>query len=211
MIDRGRPALLWEMAGELETSIPALLQSLRRLEANHGYVPPPGTVDPWVIHPFSTTPTLFYVFGSDRGWWAPCIWCAFGVAVLVGGEVRISTTLGGETEPCVIAFDGSVSPSGLVAHFPIKVADAWDNVHRHCASTLVFESEREIDEWCDRHGIQKGEIVPLQTVADLAKAWYGRHLDPEWVKPTAAEAQAVFATVGLTSEHWHLPGGDERF
>ena len=57
----------------------------------------------------------------------------------------------------------------------------------------------------------KGEVVPVEQVADLARAWYGAHLDPEWVKPSAAEAQAVFEGVGLTSDHWHVPGGDERF
>lgn len=212
MIERGRAPRLWEVVQALDSSVPAVLQSLTRLEANHGFVPHPGTVDPWVIHPFSTTPTPFYVSNSDRGWWAPCIWCAFGIGALVGGSVDVVTTFGGEGERCRIRFDGARVESGsAVAHFPIPVARAWDNVHRHCAETLVFESEDTIDAWCDRHGVAKGEVVPLQQVADLAVAWYGGHLDPNWRKATPTEAAAVFDSVGLTSEHWLVPRGSERF
>jgi hypothetical protein len=211
MIERGRPPVLGELWEALDTRPPELLQSLARLEANHGFVAHPGTLDAWVIHPFSTTPTLFWVENEVRGWWAPCILCALGVAELVDGPTRVSTKVGGETEPIEIRYDGTVEPSGLLAHFPIKVRDAWANVHRHCASTLVFRTGDEIDAWCERHGVARGEVVPVEQVADLAKAWYGGHLDPGWVKPSAAEAQAVFESVGLTSDHWHVPGGDERF
>jgi len=211
MIERGRPPVLGELWEALDTRPPELLQSLARLEMNHGFVPHPGTLDAWVIHPFSTTPTLFWVENHTRGWWAPCIWCALGVAELVDGPTRISTTVGGESDPIEIVYDGTVEPSGLLAHFPIRVRDAWTNVHRHCAATLVFRTEDEIDAWCERHGMTKGEVVPVEQVSDLARAWYGRHADPGWVKPTVAEAQAIFESVGLTSDHWHVPEGDERF
>lgn len=212
IIETGRAPSEAELGRALDASEDEVRGALRRLEANHGAVLHPGTTEPWLVHPFSTTPTLFHVQNAKCGWWAPCVWCALGVAVLVDGPVRISTLLGGETEPCEITFArGRVAPGGLVAHFPIPVAQAWDDVYRHCACALVFGGVDTVDPWCDRHGIQRGEIVPLAQVAELARVWYGNHLDPRWRKPTASEARATFASVGLTSDHWRVPGGDGRF
>ena len=212
LIDEGAPAPLPRLAEALGADEPDIEASMRRLEANHGVVLHPGTLEPWVIHPFSTTPTLFYLTSDPGGWWAPCIWCALGAAILVGPPVTISTVMGGETEPLTITVtEGGPDRPDLLAHFPIPVARAWDNVHRHCASTLVFETEGDIDRWCARHGIEKGEVVPLGQVHNLARDWYGGHLDPEWRKATADEAQAVFRKVGLTAPHWDVPGGSGRF
>src|SRR5262249_57149373 len=38
------------------------------------------------------------IFEQVRGWWAPCIWCALGVAALVGEDVVIHSRIGGEAE-----------------------------------------------------------------------------------------------------------------
>jgi hypothetical protein len=212
LIERGFPATLAELVestGRPETEVRA---ALTLLESNHGIVLHPGTFEPWVIHPFSTTPTLFHVASAARGWWAPCIWCALGVAVLVSGPVTISTALGGEHERCVLRYaEGKLSPTGLFAHFSIPVARAWDNVHRHCACTLVFEDRASIDDWCARHAIRRGEILPVEKVAELARVWYGGHLGPHWRKPTLDEARERFASVGLTSPHWELPRSGRRF
>lgn len=212
MLERGFPATLAELVEDTGHAEPEVRTALTRLEADHGIVLHPGTMEPWVIHPFSTTPTLFHVAGAARGWWAPCIWCALGVAVLVPGPVTISTALGGESERCSLrCVDGTLAPTGLLAHFPVPVARAWDNVHRHCACTLVFADQASIDGWCARHGIGRGEVLPLETVAGLARAWYGGHLERNWRKPTLDEARERFASVGLTSPHWQLPRSGQRF
>lgn len=211
-IERGVPPTLAELGATLDASSAEVRAALTRLEGNHGVVLHPGTHEVWLVHPFSTTPTLFHVAGSERGWWSPCIWCALGVAVLVPEPVRITTTLGGEAERCELTYDsGVVAPSGRVAHFPVPVARAWDNVHRHCACTLVFADLEAVDPWCERHGITRGEVLPLEQVAELARVWYGGHLAPDWRKPTASEARAKFESAGLTAPHWHVPPGDQRF
>jgi hypothetical protein len=211
-IERGRPDSVDELARALRSDVRRVADALTRLEASHGVVLHPGTVEPWLVHPFSSTPTLFFVESPDRGWWAPCIWCALGIAVLVRNPVGITTILGGETEACRIRYDGgAVEPPGLVAHFPVPVAQAWDNVHRHCALTLVFANGASIGPWCERHGVPAGEILALEQVARLARIWYGDHLAPDWRKPTASEARARLERAGLTSSHWHVPPGDERF
>jgi hypothetical protein len=39
----------------------------------HGLVLHPRVCEPWVVHPFSVSPTLNWIKGRGRGWWAPCI------------------------------------------------------------------------------------------------------------------------------------------
>jgi hypothetical protein len=49
----------------------AVRAGLQRIEADHGIVCHPGTSTPWVVHPFSLTPTATWVHSGKRGWWAP--------------------------------------------------------------------------------------------------------------------------------------------
>lgn len=212
MIADGFPPVFGSLASEFGVAEQVIADALRRLEANHGLVLHPGSLEPWVVHPFSLTPTLFWVENARLGWWAPCIWCALGVAWLVDGPVRICTVLGGERERCEMTFDrGRIDPPGLWAHFPIPAARAWDNVHRHCACTLVFRDHSEVARWCTLHGVGRGEILAVEKVAELAHAWYGHHLAPDWRKRTAAEAAETFHRLGLTSAHWSLPPTPQRF
>ena len=69
---------------------------------------------------------------------------------------------------------------------------------------LPFRTPEQIDRWCDRHNLPKGEAVPLTQVARLARIWYGRHADWNWRKWTVAEAQAIFREAGLESDFWDL-------
>ena len=39
---------------------------------------------------------------------------------------------------------------------------------------------------------------------DLAQKWYGNRLEPDFRRPTIDEAQAIFASVGLTGSFWKL-------
>ena len=41
---------------------------------------------------------------------------------------------------------------------------------------------------------------------ELARIWYADRLLPEWRRRTAEEAEAVFASLGLTEDFWHLTG-----
>jgi hypothetical protein len=68
---------------------------------------------------------------------------------------------------------------------------------------LIFRSEEHLAAWID-HGNPRGETLTPAQQWDLAGRWFrGRHL-PEWKRRTPAEAGAVFASVGLTSEFWSL-------
>ena len=61
-----------------------------------------------------------------------------------------------------------------------------------------------MDRWLERTGHDKGMIVPIDTVWQLAKVWY---VDPRlesWRPRTPAESQAVLTSVGLTDAFWDL-------
>lgn len=192
----------------------ALVEMFRHLEAVHGIVLHPDRPEPWVIHPFSLTPTATWVQGETHGWWAPCVWCAFGIGALVGGDVQVHTRVAGETEPLVVGVrDGAPLPphDGYFAHFAIRPAEAWNNVHAHCAMILPFRSQNDISRWTARHGLPLGEAVPLGQVATLARRWYGAHADPHWRKWTIHEAQQIFCEAGLRSAFWDLNGRQGRF
>jgi hypothetical protein len=188
-------------------------QLFRSLSEIHGVVLHPHVCEPWVVHPFSITPTLNWVEGRRRGWWAPCVWCAFGVATLAGGEVQIYTRLGGESEPLTIpVMDGQpLAFEDVLVHFAIPPARAWDNVHQHCAMVLPFRSEDDIEKWCSRHHLPHGLAVPLPQVVLLARRWYGCHANRDWRKWTVAEAQNIFHEAGLTSEFWSLASRSGKF
>lgn len=69
---------------------------------------------------------------------------------------------------------------------------------------LPFRREQDIDAWCARHGLARGEAVSLEQTATLARAWYGSHARPDWHKWSVAEAQEIFRAAGLTSDFWDL-------
>jgi hypothetical protein len=39
---------------------------------------------------------------------------------------------------------------------------------------------------------------------ELSAQWYGNRLDPDFRRPTAEEAHAIFASVGLSGPFWDL-------
>lgn len=50
-----------ELAGELGQSIRAVEEALSELARIHGVVLHPHVCEPWVIHPFSMTPTMHWI------------------------------------------------------------------------------------------------------------------------------------------------------
>jgi hypothetical protein len=207
IVDRGFAPTVDELAAALACAADDAAGSLRRLHDNHGLVLHPGSTEIWIAHPFSLSPTAVWVAQDGRGWWAPCLWCAFGIQALVGA-VDITVRLGGEAETVVI---GDPSREDIVVHFPLPPRRAWDNVTHFCASLLPFRDAAALDAWCARHRAPRGAVLALGLLDDLARRWYGRHLDEDWVKWTPAEAAAIFAELGLGGPFWALDAGAERF
>lgn len=212
IVAHGRAPSFTVLTRRFSLSADDLRATLRQLAEDHGIVLQPRDDEIWVAHPFSLAPTNFLVRDDRRLWWGNCAWCSLGIAALVGGAVTITTTFGGEDRQVTIAVtDGVVADSDLVVHFPIPMGRVWDNVIYSCATMLVFESEAEVEAWCHRHRIAKGDVRPLATVARFAADWYATHLDRDWHQWTNAEARELFERHGLSGPIWELPEGDGRF
>jgi len=67
----------------------------------------------------------------------------------------------------------------------------------------LFRSEEHLDNWCHSTGQPRGETLSLQQGWQLSSWYIDRH-KPDWQRKTPAEAQAFFASIGLTSPFWDL-------
>ena len=190
----------------------AVVEALKDLQDYHGVVLHPKSHEVWVIHPFALAPTNFLVRTHSGEWWGNCAWCSLGAAVLLNQDVTITTTLGANGRQVDIHIkDGKIVESNYFIHFPIPMQKAWDNVIYTCSTMLVFENEGQIDEWCRRHDIPKGDVQPISNVWAFSKVWYGNHLNPNWTKWTAEEAVQIFNQFGLVSDTWKIPVSATRF
>ena len=69
---------------------------------------------------------------------------------------------------------------------------------------LLFRSEEEVAQWCARTGEARGESVSLATIWQLSLRWYGGRLSPAYRGRSAAQAEAIFAAVGLAGPFWRF-------
>lgn len=212
ILHTGRPLGSEGVAARLAVPISSVHEALRTLETTHGAVLHPHVCEPWIMHPFSLSPSATWVEGPGLGWWAPCMWCAFGIAGLVEGPVTVHTRVGGEAEDLDIHVEGGVvRERELWVHFAVPPHAAWDNVHHFCATVLPFRSQTQVAEWCERHGIPQGSVIPVQQCADLGREWYRTYADSDWRKWTIREAAGIFESVGLVDGFWTLPESDNGF
>lgn len=212
IIDNGYAPELNELSQRLERPETEVATALEALQEYHGVVLHPNSHRIWVAHPFSLAPSNFRLSCDGREWWSSCAWCALGAAALLDSDLAITTTLGAtDGQVTVHIEDGFVKEDQYVVHFPVPMRNAWDNVIYTCSTMLLFQDELQVDVWCGKHRIPKGDVQSISTIWEFSKVWYGNHLRPDWVKWTAAEASEIFARFGLTGDIWELPQSGERF
>lgn len=193
------------LAARLDGTEDEVKAALRRLDAHHGLVLHPNSYAIWVAHPFSLSPTSFWVTTERGSWWGNCGWCSLGIAAMLKEDVRITTRFAAQDEPLDIHIrDGVVAPSDVVLHLALPVAQWWDNVIYTCGTILFFRSDDAVDAWCACRAIPRGETLTMNQAWNLAQAWYGDYLSPTWRRRTADEAQAIFEDLGLTGPFWEM-------
>ncbi len=69
----------------------------------------------------------------------------------------------------------------------------------------LFRSEEHSGRWLEQYGYVAGETLTAGKLCDLAHAWWGDRLAPDWRPHTREENQAILERLGLTGEFWQLP------
>lgn len=212
IIDTGFAPSVDDLSETLKADKNEIVKGLYYLQEYHGVVLHPNEPKVWVIHPFSLAPTNFYVKSKKGEWWGNCAWCSLGIASLLKDDVKITSTIGAETKQIEInIIHGEIQEKNFYIHFPIPMKNAWNNVIYTCSNMLIFENEKQIDEWTKKHNIQKGDIQPIENIWNFSKKWYGNHLNPEWTKWTIEEAKQMFKEFELNHKIWKLDDSNERF
>lgn len=67
---------------------------------------------------------------------------------------------------------------------------------------LVFRSEAHVARWLG--GRTPGVTLTIGKTAELATAWWGTRLAPDWQPRSRAESQAILERLGLTGPFWRL-------
>ena len=68
---------------------------------------------------------------------------------------------------------------------------------------LLFRSEEHVERWLA--GRTPGATISVGALCDLAHAWWGDRLDPDWRPHTREQNQAILDRLGLTGDFWALP------
>jgi hypothetical protein len=66
----------------------------------------------------------------------------------------------------------------------------------------LFRSEEHVERWLEMRGYDGGEIIGAGKLCELAYAWWGNRLAPDWRPRTRDEAQAILDALGLTGPFW---------
>jgi hypothetical protein len=66
----------------------------------------------------------------------------------------------------------------------------------------LFRSEEHVSRWLD--GRSPGATTSVDTLCDLAHAWWSDRLDPTWRPHTREQNQAILDGLGLGGEFWRL-------
>ncbi len=67
----------------------------------------------------------------------------------------------------------------------------------------LFRSEEHIQRWLG--GRPPGATITVEQLRELAHAWWGDRLAPDYQPHTRGQNQEILNNLGLTSDFWRLP------
>ena len=194
-----------ELAGLIGATTAETERRLRALHDRHALLLHPHKCEPWVVHPFALSPGSCWVQTEEHGYWANCLYCAFGIAAALRRDAVITTRFGGESESVrYVISNGEPDRRDDVFHLSTPAARWWDNVIFSCASFQPFASEADIDPWCARHRLPRGAVLSVPALWAFARDWYGSYVNEPWHLKTKEQAMAIMARHGLTGPFWTL-------
>jgi hypothetical protein len=68
----------------------------------------------------------------------------------------------------------------------------------------LFRSEEHVRRWLAENGCDGGATIRAPKLCELANAWWGDRLAPDWRPRTRGESQAILDRLGLTGPFWRL-------
>ncbi len=66
----------------------------------------------------------------------------------------------------------------------------------------LFRSEEHITQWLGTRSA--GTTIRVTKLSELAHAWWGDRIDPNWQPRTREQNQAILNDLGLTDPFWSL-------
>jgi len=66
----------------------------------------------------------------------------------------------------------------------------------------LFRSEEHVRSWLGER--EPGATISITKACELAHAWYGDRLAPDWRPHTREQNQAILGRLGLTGGFWQL-------
>jgi hypothetical protein len=67
----------------------------------------------------------------------------------------------------------------------------------------LFRSEEHVARWLG--GRRPGATITVAQLSELAQAWWGDRLSPNWRPRTREESMAILERLGLAGDFWRLP------
>ena len=208
--ERGCAPTNAELAETAGVDQAAVEESLRRLHETHSLLLHPHRCAPWLVHPFALSAGQCWVDvgepgAPERGYWANCLYCAFGIAAATGKDAVVTTRFGGERVTTAYRIgEGRLLDRHGIFHLSTPAARWWDNIVAACASFQPFAQPEDIDAWCERHAMPRGATMELDALWRFASDWYGAYLREPWRKRTPDQVRALFARHGLTGPFWEV-------
>ena len=66
----------------------------------------------------------------------------------------------------------------------------------------LFRSEEHLARWLGER--KPGASISVAKLSELAHAWWGDRVSPEWTPHTREQNQAILERLGLVGEFWQL-------
>jgi hypothetical protein len=195
-----------DLAAEFGITPAAAREALRALHGAHLVVLDPAGEQIVMAHPWAAVPLGFVVASSTQKWWGGCAWDSFAIPMLAGETCLVATHCWGCGVPIALDVDpdgwSGLRNSLIVAHLPVPVLRMWDDVVATCNSQRLFCDEGHLTDWLAATGTERGAVLGLDQLWDLATGWYAGRLAAGYRRRTPGEAAEFFASIELTGEFW---------
>ena len=129
LLEVGRPPTCQEIGTHFAISQADARRSIADMKIGKTVLPDPKTEEIWMAGPFSAEPTTYRVIGNRAQWFANCAWDMFGIAMIVGEEVRIEAQCTDCGAPMSLRADPLTAPNcpGVV-HFLVPARRWYEDI-----------------------------------------------------------------------------------